>query len=143
MDKIVLITSGSRGIGAAAALLAAQRGWAVAINYLRHAEAANGVVRQIEAAGGRETYKLVHDTFHHHLAGEPAHRRSQRQCHRRSREHRRFGDRELQRHHRSGGTERECRGQCRWRPDRERQCRAGHDRYRHLPGWLQFHGDCG
>ena len=53
MDKIVLITGGSRGIGAAAALLAAQRGWAVAINYLRHAEAANGVVRQIEAAGGR------------------------------------------------------------------------------------------
>lgn len=53
MDKIVLITGGSRGIGAAAAVLAAQRGWAVAINYLRHAEAANGVVRQIEAAGGR------------------------------------------------------------------------------------------
>lgn len=27
-------------------------------------------VRAVEAAGGREFYKLVHDTFHHHLAGE-------------------------------------------------------------------------
>lgn len=60
MDKIVLITGGSRGIGAAAAVLAAQRGWAVAINYLRHAEAANGVVRQIEAAGGRVIDGSVH-----------------------------------------------------------------------------------
>lgn len=53
MDKIVLITGGSRGIGAATAVLAAQRGWAVAINYQRHAQAAESVVRQIEAAGGR------------------------------------------------------------------------------------------
>lgn len=27
-------------------------------------------VRAIQAAGGAGTYKLVHDTFHHHLAGE-------------------------------------------------------------------------
>lgn len=27
-------------------------------------------VRAIEAAGGAQTYRLVHDTFHHHLAGE-------------------------------------------------------------------------
>ena len=27
-------------------------------------------IRAIEAAGGQGTYKLVHDTFHHHLAGE-------------------------------------------------------------------------
>ena len=27
-------------------------------------------IRAIEAAGGKGTYKLVHDTFHHHLAGE-------------------------------------------------------------------------
>lgn len=29
-------------------------------------------ISAIEAAGGREVYKLVHDTFHHHLAGETA-----------------------------------------------------------------------
>lgn len=27
-------------------------------------------IRAIEAMGGRDTYKLVHDSFHHHLAGE-------------------------------------------------------------------------
>uniref|UniRef100_UPI00037CA48A TIM barrel protein n=1 Tax=Xanthomonas phaseoli TaxID=1985254 RepID=UPI00037CA48A len=27
-------------------------------------------VRAIDAAGGGDVYKLVHDTFHHHLAGE-------------------------------------------------------------------------
>ncbi|MFC3167448.1 TIM barrel protein [Paracoccus fontiphilus] len=27
-------------------------------------------IRAIEAAGGENTYKLMHDTFHHHLAGE-------------------------------------------------------------------------
>ncbi|WP_423291206.1 TIM barrel protein [Neotabrizicola sp. VNH66] len=29
-------------------------------------------VRAIQAAGGEDTYRLVHDTFHHHLAGEAA-----------------------------------------------------------------------
>lgn len=29
-------------------------------------------IRAIEAAGGADTYRLVHDTFHHHLAGETA-----------------------------------------------------------------------
>jgi len=50
---IVLITGGSRGIGAATALLASRRGYAVAINYARQAEAAQALVRQIEAEGGR------------------------------------------------------------------------------------------
>lgn len=52
MNPTLLITGGSRGIGAATALLAAQRGYAVAVNYTRHAEAANEVVRQIHASGG-------------------------------------------------------------------------------------------
>jgi len=52
MNPTLLITGGSRGIGAATALLAAQRGYAVAVNYTRHAEAANEVVRQIRASGG-------------------------------------------------------------------------------------------
>ncbi|MDR2334020.1 MAG: SDR family oxidoreductase [Burkholderiaceae bacterium] len=53
MDKIALITGGSRGIGAATALLAASQGWAVAINYVRHAHAAEDIARQIRDAGGK------------------------------------------------------------------------------------------
>ncbi|WP_313315269.1 SDR family oxidoreductase [Pulveribacter sp.] len=53
MDRIVLITGASRGIGAATALLAAERGWAVAVNYARDAAAAQAVVQRIEALGGR------------------------------------------------------------------------------------------
>ena len=53
MDPIVLITGGSRGIGAATALLAARRGFAVAVNYASQAQAAQEVVRRIEAEGGR------------------------------------------------------------------------------------------
>jgi NAD(P)-dependent dehydrogenase (short-subunit alcohol dehydrogenase family) len=53
MDPIVLITGGSRGIGAAAAFLAARRGFAVAVNYASQAGAAQAVVRGIEAEGGR------------------------------------------------------------------------------------------
>ena len=52
MNKIALITGGSRGIGAATALLAASQGWAVAINYVRHAHAAEDLARKIRDAGG-------------------------------------------------------------------------------------------
>jgi NAD(P)-dependent dehydrogenase (short-subunit alcohol dehydrogenase family) len=52
MNKVVLITGASRGIGAACALLAAQQGWAVAVNYVANSLAADEVVRQIRAAGG-------------------------------------------------------------------------------------------
>jgi NAD(P)-dependent dehydrogenase (short-subunit alcohol dehydrogenase family) len=52
MQKIVLITGGSRGIGAATALLAAQRDYAVAVNYTTNALAADEVVRSIRAGGG-------------------------------------------------------------------------------------------
>lgn len=53
MNKILLVTGGSRGIGAAAAVLAAQRGWDVAVNYTRDAEAAERVAAQVRAAGRR------------------------------------------------------------------------------------------
>jgi NAD(P)-dependent dehydrogenase (short-subunit alcohol dehydrogenase family) len=53
MQKIVLVTGGSRGIGAAAALLAARQGWAVAVNYSHQAQAAEEVVQQILDQGGR------------------------------------------------------------------------------------------
>lgn len=51
-NRIALVTGGSRGIGAATAVLAARQGWAVAVNYARNAEAAQAVVQQITAAGG-------------------------------------------------------------------------------------------
>ena len=52
IPRTVLVTGGSRGIGAAAAWLCAQRGWAVAVNYTRDAAAAQAVVARIGAAGG-------------------------------------------------------------------------------------------
>ncbi len=52
MRPIVLITGGSRGIGAATALLAAQQGFSVAVNYVHNSLAADEVVRQIHAGGG-------------------------------------------------------------------------------------------
>ena len=51
--QIVLITGGGRGIGAATARLAAQRGYDVAINYKSNADAAAKVVKDIESFGGR------------------------------------------------------------------------------------------
>ena len=53
MSPLVLITGGSRGIGAATALLAATRGYAVAVNYTANSLAADEVVRQIRQAGGQ------------------------------------------------------------------------------------------
>lgn len=52
MKPILLITGGSRGIGAATALLAAQRGYTVAVNYHSNSLAADEVVRHIRASGG-------------------------------------------------------------------------------------------
>ena len=52
MKQVLLITGGSRGIGAAAAVLAAQRGYAVAVNYSSNALAAEQLVQQIHAGGG-------------------------------------------------------------------------------------------
>ena len=53
MDKVMIVTGGSRGIGAATAVLAAQRGYAVCVNYVRNRAAAMDVVLAIESAGGR------------------------------------------------------------------------------------------
>jgi NAD(P)-dependent dehydrogenase (short-subunit alcohol dehydrogenase family) len=52
LSNIVLITGGSRGIGAATALQAARAGYAVAVNYTTNSLAADEVVRQIRQGGG-------------------------------------------------------------------------------------------
>jgi NAD(P)-dependent dehydrogenase (short-subunit alcohol dehydrogenase family) len=50
---VILITGASRGIGAATAILAAERGYAVCVNYRTNTAAAAGVVGAIAKAGGR------------------------------------------------------------------------------------------
>jgi len=51
--RTVLVTGGSRGIGAATCRLAARDGWAVAVNYARDRGAADAVAAAIVAEGGR------------------------------------------------------------------------------------------
>lgn len=53
MDKVMLITGASRGIGAATAQLAARRGYAVCLNYRQRADAAEQLAQRIRQAGGR------------------------------------------------------------------------------------------
>jgi NAD(P)-dependent dehydrogenase (short-subunit alcohol dehydrogenase family) len=52
LNQVLLITGGGRGIGAATALLAARRGYAVAVNYASNSLAADEVVRTIRTGGG-------------------------------------------------------------------------------------------
>src|SRR4051812_12170392 len=53
MSQIVIVTGGSRGIGAATARLLGREKASVAVNYRKAKEEANAVVRDIEASGGR------------------------------------------------------------------------------------------
>ncbi|MGK4582303.1 SDR family oxidoreductase [Kitasatospora sp. HPMI-4] len=52
MSEVVLVTGGSRGIGAATSRLAAARGYHVCVNYRSDEAAADAVVAEIRAAGG-------------------------------------------------------------------------------------------
>jgi NAD(P)-dependent dehydrogenase (short-subunit alcohol dehydrogenase family) len=52
MTGVLLVTGGGRGIGAATSRLAAERGYAVCVNYQRNRDAADGVVAAIRLAGG-------------------------------------------------------------------------------------------
>ncbi|MEG1056336.1 MAG: SDR family NAD(P)-dependent oxidoreductase, partial [Janthinobacterium sp.] len=52
MKEVILITGSSRGIGAATALLAARQGYAVCVNYVRDAQAAEALRARIVAEGG-------------------------------------------------------------------------------------------
>jgi NAD(P)-dependent dehydrogenase (short-subunit alcohol dehydrogenase family) len=51
LEKLILITGGSRGIGAACVRLLARPGLAVALNYARNTEAAQAVQREVQAGG--------------------------------------------------------------------------------------------
>lgn len=53
MTGILLVTGGSRGIGAAICLRAAKQGYAVAVNYRKDAAAADRLVSEITSAGGK------------------------------------------------------------------------------------------
>lgn len=53
MEKNIIITGGSRGIGAATALLAAEQGYKVGITYREQEVAAHAIVTQIQKKGGK------------------------------------------------------------------------------------------
>ncbi|WP_416757059.1 SDR family oxidoreductase [Pseudomonas sp. BNK-6] len=53
MDKVIVITGGGRGIGAATALLAAQQGFKVCINYQADEQSAQQVLEQVRALGAQ------------------------------------------------------------------------------------------
>lgn len=53
MTNVMMVTGGSRGIGAATALLAAERGYAVCVNYLSSRDHAEKIVDEIKSNGGK------------------------------------------------------------------------------------------
>ncbi len=53
MSEVMIVTGGGRGIGAATARLAAKRGYAVCISYLRDKQSADAVVGDIRRGGGK------------------------------------------------------------------------------------------
>ncbi len=53
MSKTIVVTGGSRGIGAATVRLAAARGWSVGFSYLSNSKAADETAAAAVAAGGR------------------------------------------------------------------------------------------
>jgi NAD(P)-dependent dehydrogenase (short-subunit alcohol dehydrogenase family) len=78
MAGVLMVTGGSRGIGAATATLAARRGYAVCVNYRTNGKAASKVVEAIETDGGQAVavmanvaveadvvrlFEACHDTF--------------------------------------------------------------------------------
>src|SRR6516165_5015731 len=52
-NQVAVVTGSARGLGRATAQLLAQRGAAVCVNYIAHADAANALVAKIATAGGQ------------------------------------------------------------------------------------------
>ncbi|WP_027135063.1 SDR family oxidoreductase [Geminicoccus roseus] len=63
-DKVLLVTGGGRGIGAAISRLAAKDGWDVAINYAARPEPAEEVAAAVRAAG-RKAVTIKGDVSDH------------------------------------------------------------------------------
>ena len=53
MEKVIIITGGGRGIGAATALLAAEQGYRICINYQADEDSAHKVLEQVLALGAQ------------------------------------------------------------------------------------------
>lgn len=53
VSQILIVTGGSRGVGAATARLAARRGYSVCVNFLQNQSAAESVVYEIHSLGGK------------------------------------------------------------------------------------------
>lgn len=53
MDKVAIVTGGSRGIGAATSKLLASQGYSVCVNYRNRSDEAEAVVAEINSNGGR------------------------------------------------------------------------------------------
>ncbi len=60
MKNVMIVTGASRGIGAATAVMAAKRGFAVCVNYARNKQAADDVVGRIVKDGG-EAFAIAGD----------------------------------------------------------------------------------
>jgi NAD(P)-dependent dehydrogenase (short-subunit alcohol dehydrogenase family) len=60
-QNVLLVTGGSRGIGAAVARLAGKQGYSVIVNYFNHEKAATSIVAQIKGDGG-EAVAIQADT---------------------------------------------------------------------------------
>jgi 3-oxoacyl-[acyl-carrier protein] reductase len=52
-DQVAVVTGGARGLGRATAWLLAQREAAICVNYAAHGDAAEALIAEIAAAGGR------------------------------------------------------------------------------------------
>ena len=52
MNEVLIVTGGSRGIGAATARIAGRSGYAVCVNFLKNKAAAKQIVDKINADGG-------------------------------------------------------------------------------------------
>src|SRR6185503_15403548 len=52
-SKVLIVTGGSRGIGASTARLAGSRGYSVCVNYVQNQPAAESVVRDVQTRGAK------------------------------------------------------------------------------------------
>lgn len=64
MSKVMIVTGGGRGIGAATARLAAERGYAVCVNYLRNRDSAEKLAKEIDGIAVAGDVSLERDVLH-------------------------------------------------------------------------------